>query len=156
MIDILWKMYVNYFKIFWLLRPIRNCVGNPWTINCRSERHRVSVWESIEGFKTLEQLINGSNQTTLSSKSARLKLVLRLFFLVVIRHFLCGLPLYFLSLVPVQCAICFMRKKKILSAKIESVQRAELRDTGSNWSYENSKSALSFTQINGNKKVMTR
>ena len=87
MIDILWKMYVNYFKIFWLLRPIRNCVGNPWTINCRSERHRVSVWESIEGFKTLEQLINGSNQTTLSSKSARLKLVLTLFFLVVIRHF---------------------------------------------------------------------
>ena len=148
MIDILWKMYVNYFKIFWLLRPIRNCVGNPWTINCRSERNRVSVWESIEDFKTLEQLINGSNQTTLSSKSARLKLVLRLFFLVVIRHFLCGLPLYFLSLVPVQ--------KKKLSAKIESVQRAELRDTGSNWSYENSKSALSFTQINGNKKVMTR
>ena len=155
MIDILWKMYVNYFKIFWLLRPIRNCVGNPWTINCRSERNRVSVWESIEGFKTLEQLINGSNQTTLSSKSAHLKLVLRLFFLVVIRHFLCGLPLSFLSQVPVQCAICFMRKK-MLSAKIESVQRAELRDIGSNWSYENSKSALSFTQINGNKKVMTR
>ena len=112
MIDILWKMYVNYFKIFWLLRPIRNCVGNPWTINYRSERNRVSVWESIEDFKTLEQLINGSNQTTLSSKSARLKLVLRLFFLVVIRHFLCGVPLSFLSQVPVQCAICFMRKKK--------------------------------------------
>ena len=87
MIDILWKMYVNYFKIFWLLRPIRNCVGNPWTINYRSERNRVSVWESIEDFETLEQLINGSNQTTLSSKSARLKLVLTLFFLVVIRHF---------------------------------------------------------------------
>ena len=98
MIDILWKMYVNYFKIFWLLRPIRNCVGNPWIINCRSNRNRVSVWESIEDFKTLEQLINGSNQTTLSSKSARLKLVLRLFFLVV--------------MVSVQCAICFMRKKK--------------------------------------------
>ena len=113
MIDILWKMYVNYFKIFWLLRPIRNCVGNPWTTNCRSERHRVSVWESIEGFKTLEQLINGSNQTTLSSKRARLKLVLTLFFLVVIRHFLCGLPLSFLSQVPVRCAICFMRKKNV-------------------------------------------
>ena len=155
MIDILWKMYVNYFKIFWLLRPIRNCVGNPWTINCRSERNRVSVWESIEDFKTLEQLINGSNQTTLSSKSARLKLVLRLFFLVVIRHFLCGLPLYFLSPIPEQCTIYFMRNEK-LSAKIQAVQRAELRDTGSNWSYENSKSALSFTQINGNKKVMTR
>ena len=132
MIDILWKMYVNYFKIFWLLRPIRNCVGNPWIINCRSNRNRVSVWESIEDFKTLEQLINGSNQTTLSSKSARLKLVLRLFFLVVIRHFLYGLPLSFLSQVPVQCAIWFMRKK-MLSAKIESVQRAELRDIGSNW-----------------------
>ena len=106
------KVCVNYFKILWLLRSIRNCVGNPWTINCRSERNRVSIWESIEGFKTLEQLINDSNQTTLSSKSARLKLVLRLFFLVVIRHFLCGLPLYFLSQIPVQCAICFMRKKK--------------------------------------------
>ena len=113
MIDILWKMYVNYFKIFWLLRPIRNCVGNPWIINCRSNRNRVSVWESIEDFKTLEQLINGSNQTTLSSKSARLKLVLRLFFLVVIRHFLYGLPLSFLSQVPVQCAIWFMRKKNV-------------------------------------------
>ena len=33
-------MYANYFKIFWLLRPIRNCVGNPWTINSRSERNR--------------------------------------------------------------------------------------------------------------------
>ena len=32
-------------------------------------------------------MINDSNHTTLSSKSARLKLVLRLFFLVVIRHF---------------------------------------------------------------------
>ena len=155
MIDILWKMYVNYFKIFWLLRPIRNCVGNPWTINCRSERNRVGVWESIEGFKTFEQLINDSNHTTLSSKSARLKLVLRLFFLVVIRHFLCGLPLFFLSQMHVQCAICFMRKK-MLSAKIKSVRRAELRDSGSNWSYENSKSALSFTLISENKKVITR
>ena len=35
-----WQMYANYFKIFWLLRPIRNCVGNPWTINSRSERNR--------------------------------------------------------------------------------------------------------------------
>ena len=155
MIDILWKMYVNYFKIFWLLRPIRNCVGNPWTINCRSERNRVGVWESIEGFKTFEQLINDSNHTTLSSKSARLKLVLRLFFLVVIRHFLCGLPLFFLSQMHVQCAICFMRKK-MLSAKIKSVRGAELRDSGSNWSYENSKSALSFTLISENKKVITR
>ena len=153
MIDIFGKMCVNYFKILWLLRSIRNCVGNPWTINCRSERNRVSIWESIEGFKTLEQLINDSNQTTLSSKSARLKLVLRLFFLVVIRHFLCGLPLYFLSQIPVQCAIC---KKKMLSAKINSVQRVELRDTGSKWSYKNPKSALSFTLINGNKKVITR
>ena len=60
--------------------------------------------------------------------------------------------------VPGARAMCDLlhAKKKILSAKIESVQRAELRDTGSNWSYENSKSALSFTQINGNKKVMTR
>ena len=155
MIDILWKMYVNYFKIFWLLRPIRDCVGNPWTINCESERNRVNVWESIEGFKTLEQLINDSNHTTLSLKSARLKLVLRLFFLVVIRHFLCGLPLYFLSPMPEQCTICFMRNEK-LSAKIQAVQRAELRDTGSNWSYENSKYALSFTLISGNKKLITR
>ena len=155
MIDILWKMYVNYFKIFWLPRPIRNCVGNPWTINCRSERNRVSVWESIEDFKTLEQLINGSNQTTLSSKSARLKLVLSLFFLVVIRHFYADYHCTFCPWCPcnVRSASC---EKKILSAKIESVQRAELRDTGSNWSYESSKSALSFTQINGNKKVMKR
>ena len=151
MIDILWKMYVNYFKIFWLLRPIRNCVGNPWTINCRSERNRVSV----EGFKTLEQLINDSNHTTLSSKSVRLKMVLRLFFLVVIRHFLCGYRCTFCPRCPcnVRCASC---KKKLLSAKIKSVRRAELRDTGSNWSYENSKSALSFTLISGNKKVITR
>ena len=68
MIDILWKMYVNYFKIFWLLRPIRDCVGNPWTINCESERNRVDVWESIEGFKTLEQLINDSNMRETSRK----------------------------------------------------------------------------------------
>ena len=60
--------------------------------------------------------------------------------------------------VPGARAMCDLlhAKKKILSAKIESVQRAEVRDAGSNWSYENSKSALSFTQINGNKKVMTR
>ena len=59
--------------------------------------------------------------------------------------------------VPGARAMCdLLHAKKMLSAKIELVQRAELRDIGSNWSYENSKSALSFTQINGNKKVMTR
>ena len=41
-------------------------------------------------------------------------------------------------------------KKK--SAKIQSVQRAELRDTGSNWSYEDRKSEVSFTLVNKNKK----
>ena len=117
MIDILWKMYVNYFKIFWLLRPIRNCVGNPWTINCRSERNRVSVWESIEDFKTLEQLINGSNQTTLSSKSARLELVLRLFFLVVIRHFM---RITAVLSVPGARAMCDLLHAKIKYIKCEN------------------------------------
>ena len=41
-------------------------------------------------------------------------------------------------------------KKK--SAKIQLVQRAELRDTGSNWSYEDPKSEVSFTLVNKNKK----
>ena len=171
-------MYANYFKIFWLLRPIRNCVGNPWTINCRSERNRVGVWESIEGFKTFEQLINDSNQTTLSSKSARLKLVLRLFFLVVIRHFfmrITAVPFlpdarFRLSvprspfLVLVACEINEIKvqvfKKNVKStssekkkgAKIQLVQRVELRDTGSNWSYEDRKWEVSFTLVNKNKK----
>ena len=43
-------------------------------------------------------------------------------------------------------------KKK--SAKIQLVQRAELRDTGSNWSYEDRKSEVSFTLVNKNKKGM--
>ena len=38
------------------------------------------------------------------------------------------------------------------SAKIQLVQRAELRDTGSNWSYEDRKSEVSFTLVNKNKK----
>ena len=114
---------------------------------------------SVEGFKTLEQLINDSNHTTLSSKSARLKLVLRLFFLVVIRHFfmrITAVPFlpdarFRLSvprspfLVLVACEINEIKvqvfkknvqstssEKKKKSAKIQLVQRAELRDTGSN------------------------
>ena len=45
--------------------------------------------------------------------------------------------------------------RKKISAKIKSVQRAELRDTGSNWSYEDRKSEVSFTLINKNKKVIS-
>ena len=57
----------------------------------------VSVWESIEGFKTFEQVINDCNHTTMSSKSARLKLVLRLFFLVAIRHFFCNFAVIYVA-----------------------------------------------------------
>ena len=138
----------------------------------------MSIWESIEGFQTFEQLIYDSNHTTLSSKSARLKLVLRLFFLVVIRHFfmrITAVPFlpdarFRLSvprspfLVLVACEINEIKvqvfkknvqstssEKKKKSAKIQLVQRAELRDTGSNWSYEDRKSEISFTLVNKNK-----
>ena len=44
-------------------------------------------------------------------------------------------------------------KKK--SAKIQLVQRVELRDTGSNWSYEDRKCEVSFTLVNKNKKEIS-
>ena len=121
------KVCVSYFKILWLLRSIRNFVGNPLAINCRSERNRrgecLRINRGLKNIWTIDQWLLPHE---LSSKSARLKLVLRFFFLVIIRHLLSGLPLFFLSQMPVQFAICFMRKKKMLSAKIESGQRPEL------------------------------
>ena len=45
-----------------------------------------------------------------------------------------------------------LQAKKKKSAKIQLVQRAKLRDTGSNWPYKERKSEVSFTLVNKNKK----